>query len=160
MQPDPRIWMTGLALMVLLIAATWLAWRYWHRKIDGFAALAGGGVEHDALSRGMQRGRLATYVLATLALLPAAPSVFVVILKYPSLHWLLSLPSIYFILKTAGSALLKLDLGSFFPQKPVVSSVLKNAALGLCIGFLLLLAWQMAIDLPFRRAVMSVGVKT
>ena len=157
MWTDPSVWIGGLAAAALFLVALIFAFRTWKRRIRQFAAMDGteDETETGAAASRMEWSRYATYGLALLALIPANPAVFVLILRHPKLHGILSVGGIVFILAAAGKAIFKLDLAALFPTRPSYLSTLRNLGLGLCAGFVLLLCAQLLVDAELRQQVIG-----
>lgn len=154
---DPLVSIVGLAVSVVLLVLVVVALQRWRRHVAHVITLdeRASQAEVSAATRRMERARYLTHGLALLALVPANPAVFLLILRHPRLHFILGFSCIAFILGAALKAITKLNLGLLFPTRPARLTVLRSVAIGLCLGFVLLLGWQMAAEESFRRGVIG-----
>lgn len=154
---DPSVWIVGLAVSSALLVLVVISFRRWRHHVARVVALdeRASQAEISASTRRMEIARYLTHGFALAALVPVSPAVFTLILQHPKLHFILGFSGIAFILATALKAVTKLNFGLLFPTRPAGLPVLRSTAIGLCLGFVLLLGWQMAVDEPFRRGVVE-----
>lgn len=154
---DPVVWIGGLAISGVMLVLVVVALRRWRYLIDCFVALdeSASRAEVTATTRHMERARYLTYGLALLALVPANPAVFHLILRYPKLHAILGVSGIVFVLGAALKAVTKLSPKLLFPARPTGLTILRSVAIGLCLGFVLLLLWQLTVYPELRGLVIG-----
>jgi hypothetical protein len=153
----PLVWIGGLVISAILLAFLVVVHQRWRSLIVRVASLDENDSEAavTAATGKMEQARYLTFGLALLSLVPMNPAVFAFILRHPKLHAVLSIAGIVYILGAGWKAIFKLNLGMLFPTRPSWSAILRNAGIGLCLGFILSLGWQLVLDEPLRHLVVE-----
>lgn len=152
-----QLWVVGLLTTAVLAACLAGALRQWNRLIQRYIGLDESTPELTVaeVKARMERARYLTLSLALLVLAPLNPAIFALILKHPRLHVVLSIGAIALIVRNSWGVIAKLDARTLFPTKPTALAIVRNAGIGLCLGFVLSLCWQLAVDNELRQLVVN-----